>query len=150
MKYVVSSEEKPQNFPIYSIHSDMDSFILFNDDTNPPTNEKPLALELETCINEESVAHAHDMVTTIKATSKQVKPPQTEILNLSNPKIIETLNTNQQQEITWYLKFDGSVNKLGAGAGVWMHNTHDNYAEGHAYRLHFRLPTTWQSMRLSS
>ncbi len=27
IKYVVSSEEQPQNFPIYSIHSDMDSFI---------------------------------------------------------------------------------------------------------------------------
>ena len=30
MKYVVSSQDKPQNFPIYSIHSDMDSFILYN------------------------------------------------------------------------------------------------------------------------
>ena len=44
MKYMVSSEEKPQNFPIYSIHSDMDSFILFNDETTPPTDDKPLAL----------------------------------------------------------------------------------------------------------
>ena len=25
MKYVVSSQEKPKNFPIYSVHSDMDS-----------------------------------------------------------------------------------------------------------------------------
>ena len=31
MKYMVSSEEKPQNFPIYAVHSDIDSFILFND-----------------------------------------------------------------------------------------------------------------------
>lgn len=30
MKYVDSSQEKPQNFPIYSIHSNMDSFILYN------------------------------------------------------------------------------------------------------------------------
>jgi len=45
MKYVVSSEEKPQNFPIYSIHSDMDSFILFNDDMSTPTDDKTLALE---------------------------------------------------------------------------------------------------------
>ena len=35
MKYVVSSLEKPQNFPIYSVHSDMDSFILHNVETNP-------------------------------------------------------------------------------------------------------------------
>lgn len=27
---MVSSEEKPQNFPIYSMHSNMDSFILYN------------------------------------------------------------------------------------------------------------------------
>src|SRR6202142_4672208 len=40
MKYVVSSEEKPQNFPIYSIHFDMDSFILFNADMCPKTEVK--------------------------------------------------------------------------------------------------------------
>ena len=51
MKYVVSSESKPENFQIYSIHSDMDSFILFNDDTNYPTKYKPLPLEQQTHIN---------------------------------------------------------------------------------------------------
>jgi len=30
MKYMVSGDEKPQNFPIYFVHSDMDSFILYN------------------------------------------------------------------------------------------------------------------------
>jgi len=42
MKYVVSSEEKPQNFPIYSIHFDMDSFILFNDNSCPWIDDNPL------------------------------------------------------------------------------------------------------------
>ena len=50
----------------------------------------------------------------------------------------ETLSTNHQQEITWYLEFDGSVNKLGAEAGVWIHNTHNSHAKGHAYRLNFK------------
>jgi len=138
MEYVVSSEEKPQNFPIYSIHSDMDSFILFNDDGCYPTNEKPLALELDTNINEESVTHTHETVKTVDATSIQEKSPQIENSNLPNPKMTETLNTNHKQEITWYLEFDGSVNKLGAGAGIWIHNTHNNHVEGHAYRLNFR------------
>lgn len=39
MKYVVSSKEKPQNFPIYSIHFDMDSFILYNPESKPANNE---------------------------------------------------------------------------------------------------------------
>jgi len=30
------------------------------------------------------------------------------------------------------------VYKLGAGAGVWVHNLENNHAEGHAYRLNFR------------
>ena len=64
--------------------------------------------------------------------------PQIEISNLPNPNIVETLSINHKQEITWYLEFDGSVNKLGAGAGVWIHNTHNNHAEGHAYRLNFK------------
>jgi hypothetical protein len=31
MKYMVSSQEKPHNYPLYSDHSDLDSFILYND-----------------------------------------------------------------------------------------------------------------------
>jgi len=138
MKYVVSTESKPENFPIYSIHSDMDSFILFNDDTNPPTEDEPLALEQPTHINEELVAHTDETVTTVNATSIQEEPPRPEISNLPTARTTETLSTSHQQEITWYLEFDGSVNKLGAGAGVWIHNTHNSHVEGHAYRLNFR------------
>jgi len=34
MKYVMSTQERPQNIPIYSIHSDIDSFILYNVESN--------------------------------------------------------------------------------------------------------------------
>lgn len=34
MKYVVGSQERPWNFPIYSVHFDIDSFILYNDENN--------------------------------------------------------------------------------------------------------------------
>jgi len=138
MKDVVSSESKPENFPIYSIHSDMDSFILFNDGINLPSEGKPLALEKQTHINEESATQIDETVKTIQTTSILEKGPQTEVLNLPNPKTEQSLNADLKQEITWYLEFDGSVNKLGAGAGVWIHNTHDNHAEGHAYRLNFK------------
>ena len=37
MKYLVSSHEKPENFPVYSVHSDMDSFILYNAELDLPT-----------------------------------------------------------------------------------------------------------------
>ena len=116
----------------------MDSFILFNDDTNSPTDDEPLALEKQAHINEESVAHTHETVTTINATSMLEEPPQIEISNLPTARTTEILSTKHKQEITWYLEFDGSVNKLGAGAGVWIHNTHNNHAEGHAYRLNFK------------
>ena len=69
---------------------------------------------------------------------------------MSTTKVTETLDINHKQDITWYLGFDGSINKLGAGAGVWIHNTHNNHAEGHAYRLNSNALITWQSMRLSS
>ena len=32
MKYKVSSQEKPDNSPLYSIHTDLESFILYNDE----------------------------------------------------------------------------------------------------------------------
>lgn len=97
-----------------------------------------MALEQQAHINQESVAHAHEIVKIVNATSTLQKPPQTEILNLPNPKMTQTLETNHKQEITWYLEFDGSFNKLGTGAGVWIHNSHNNHAQGHAYRLNFR------------
>jgi hypothetical protein len=31
MKYMVSSQKNPHNYPLYSAHSDLDSFILYND-----------------------------------------------------------------------------------------------------------------------
>ena len=31
-------------------------------------------------------------------------------------------------ESMWHLDFDGSVNKLGAGARVWIHNMENNHA----------------------
>ena len=31
MKFLVSSPKKPENSPLYSVHTDLDSFILYND-----------------------------------------------------------------------------------------------------------------------
>ena len=42
MKYMVSSQEKPEKSPLYSIHTDLDSFILYNDEI---PNEKGLVNE---------------------------------------------------------------------------------------------------------
>lgn len=138
MKYVVSSEEKPQNFPIYSIHLDMDSFILFNDDCCPLTDDKPLALEQEISTNEELVSQNIETVKITNATSTQDKLHEIENSNLPTPKIILTPNASQDHEILWYLEFYCSVNKLGVGERVWIHNTQTNHAEDHAYRLNFR------------
>jgi len=54
MRYVVSSQGKPQNFPIYSVYLDMDSFILYNAEIDPPHGIKVLADETEKIGNERS------------------------------------------------------------------------------------------------
>ena len=59
-------------------------------------------------------------------------------LDQPTEKICKSIERNIDQEILWCLEFDGSVNKLGAGAGVWIHNTQNDHALGHAYRLNFR------------
>lgn len=96
MKYMVSSAEKPQNFPIYSMHSYMDSFILYNSDHD----EKEI-------------------------TAEELKYKKTD-------------NENIFHESLWHLDFDGFVNRLGARAGVWIHNMENNHVEGHAFRLNFK------------
>ena len=52
MKYMVSTEEKPQNFPIYAVHSDIDSYILFNDNTGNINNEEIQISKTDQNINE--------------------------------------------------------------------------------------------------
>ena len=34
MKFMVSSPEKPENSPIYFVHTELDSFILYNDESS--------------------------------------------------------------------------------------------------------------------
>ena len=36
------------------------------------------------------------------------------------------------------MSFDGSCSKTGARAGIWVHNTEKNHAEGHSYKLKFQ------------
>ena len=36
------------------------------------------------------------------------------------------------------MSFDGSCSKTSAGAGIWVHNTENNHAKGHSYRLNFQ------------
>ena len=47
MKYMVSSQDRPNNTPLYYIHSNLDSFILYNEDEiNEQVNENEKELGL--------------------------------------------------------------------------------------------------------
>ena len=37
-------------------------------------------------------------------------------------------NSSLNQEVLWFLEFDGSINKLGAGVVVWIHNKQNSHA----------------------
>jgi len=138
MKYMVSSEEKPQKFPVYVVHSDMDSFILFNDDTTPINDHKSTTPEKDLCTNEQLDCQKTQNKPLFDKTVLEHKPDDKHALQSIIPNCKETASPPQDQEILWFLEFDGSVNRLGAGAGVWLHNKHNNYAEGRAYRLNFK------------
>ena len=50
LKFMVISSEKPENSPIYSVHTDLDSFILYNDESSnePELEDNNLDNQLET------------------------------------------------------------------------------------------------------
>jgi len=96
MNFMVCSAEKPQNFPIYSLHSNMDSFTLCNSYTGKYEN-----------------------------TVVEQKPKEIDSDNILH-------------ESMWHLYFDGSVNRLRAGARVWIYNLENDSFEGHAFRLNFQ------------
>jgi hypothetical protein len=110
MKYMVSSQEKPHNYPLYSAHSDLDSFILYNDGD---TGEKDIQLAEDTSSPDEGQ----------------------EIIEVARMKnvITEELPAN-----FWSMDFDGVVSKEGDGAGVWLHNHRNKYSENHSYKLNFQ------------
>ena len=59
MKFLVSSPEKPENSPLYSVHTDLDSFILYNDQSskdprsdNGHTNIQPMDFNIMATLEE--------------------------------------------------------------------------------------------------
>lgn len=128
MKYVVSTQERPQNFHIYSVHSDIDSFIFYNAETNQEdTSNNITAKPKEIAILKENQnVQIHEISDKKDDLDTLIKKDST------------TLDENYEHEILWHLEFDGSVKKLGAGAGVWIYNLENDHAEGHAYRLNFK------------
>ena len=50
----------------------------------------------------------------------------------------EPNNDNIGHEALWHLDFDGSMNKTGARAGVWITNMEASHSEGHAFRINFK------------
>jgi len=104
----------------------------------PKTDDKLLESAQGRSIIEESTAQDEKIVEVIDATNKLGKPYELQNPDLPIEQVFKTPNASCNQKILWYLEFDGSVNKLGAGAGIWVHNMQNDHAEGHAYRLIFR------------
>lgn len=111
---MVSSEEKPQNFPIYAVHSDMDSFILFNDDISPMSDKKSIILEQDQHMSEQSSSQEIKIEKSSNESVLEDKPDKKQELQFIIPSHREAVKTPLNQEILWFLEVDGSVNKLGA------------------------------------
>ena len=107
MKYVVSSQEKPQNFPIYSIHSDMDSFILYNVETNPSNTLDVLAAKPKEIKKEKSSVQIQEISDTNDKSYNKEKPDENEKLNPPVKQIPATTDIDYVHEILWHLEFDG-------------------------------------------
>jgi len=99
MKYVVSSKEKPQNFPIYLVHSDMDSFILYNVEIDPSTELEVLVVESKEITNDKSSVQIHEISENNETSNTQEKTEESKETNLPIKQILKTLDTNYEHEI---------------------------------------------------
>ena len=77
MKYVVSSQERPQNFPIYSVHSDMDSFILYNAENDSSNELEVLVAEPKEITNEKSSVQIQEIFKNNDTSDTQEKLEET-------------------------------------------------------------------------
>ena len=101
MKYVVSSQEKPQKFPIYSIHSDLDSFILYNADMCPKSDVKFLEATQTQGMDEQSGAQDQKFLHMIDATNENDIEHDFQEPNLPIIQDSKTLKASHGQEISW-------------------------------------------------
>jgi hypothetical protein len=110
MKYMVSSQEKPHNYPLYSAHSDLDSFLLYN---NGEFEEKIAQMEDDT-------PHPKD---------------DKAVVEVRNPMIEES---EELPLDFWSMDFDGAVSKEGVGDRFWLHKHRSGYSENHSYKQDFQ------------
>ena len=73
MKYMVSSQERTDNSPLYSIHTDLDSFILYNDEN---LNEQGLEDQKPTIEKEEGKGRKHKQFANSENYSKHKEDPR--------------------------------------------------------------------------
>jgi hypothetical protein len=95
MKYMVSSQDKPHNYPFYYFHTDLGSFILYNDGDM-----------------ERKIANLEDDVFNLEENKTTPEEDKTMMVQSDEPK-----------EPLWILDFDGVVSREGSRVGVWVSNS---------------------------
>lgn len=87
------------------MHSNMDSFILYNVEIYPSTDVKALALVQEKIINEKLSAQTQEIYEIIDIRDTQEKL-ETKNPDFPSKQISMTPDTSYNNEILWYLEFD--------------------------------------------
>jgi hypothetical protein len=96
MKYMVGSQEKPHNYPLYSVHSDLDSFILYNDGNM----ERQIAnLEDDVYNLGENKATPEEDKTVIIQSDETTKPLWSLVLSVRKDMELECGSQIQKQDI---------------------------------------------------
>ena len=156
MKFLVSSPEKPENSPLYSVHTDLDSFILYNDQSlgepesdciNTSKDTEPMDFSIMATLEEYNEEN-HRQGTENRTQSEpgtQCSQPISHTLQTNtpceeqgSPQPSTNPPTQHNGEPLWEMNFDGSCTINNAGVGVWLRNTEDDHAESHAVNLHFK------------
>ena len=107
MKYMVSSEEKPQNFPVYAVHSDMDSFILFNDNSGPMNDDETKTIKQEQDINEQAAALEIKLIQSSEETVLKYKLNEKPELQLTILDYREVIKSPQSKRSYGFLSLMG-------------------------------------------
>ena len=155
MQYTVTSQDRPQNSPLYAVSTSLDSFIMFNDEAL--TEQITLPGLMDETEEEEYNAELSRQFTVSKNPSKPNTGLELRIINPlnlnidsqeSNPqpdeKLEESNHTKDMHQTDktennplWTMYFDGSCTRTNAGAGVWITNTDSKHTECISCKLNF-------------
>lgn len=127
MKYMISNKENPNNHPINVVHTDLESFILFNDSGLNDVEVEDIP-EISNCIRTVLVKGKENLQSASEQSSNKAEKSSDQNQEVGRKVVMEQKLGFQHlddENGIWTMDFDGALGKDGTCIRIWIRNPLD-------------------------